>query len=104
MALNENLPIITTGVVGLVTTIAAWSLGGRHKARNEYSDSITAGTDKIVDTSKKLLETMEAMLEQERERVVVERDHREMCEKALSEHTQLIKELRKEIEDIKKND
>jgi ribosomal protein L7/L12 len=104
MALNENLPIITTGVVGLVTTIAAWSLGGRHKARNEYSDSITAGTDKIVDTSKKLLETMEAMLEQERERVNVERDHRELCESSLKEHKKLLDNLKREVEELKKND
>lgn len=109
--MNENLPIITTGVVGLVTTLAAWALGGRHKARAEYSDSITAGTDKIVDTSKKLLETMEAMLLQERERVrsvqehvTLEREHRESCEKALSEHAKLIKDLRYEIENIKKNE
>lgn len=111
MALSENLPIITTGVVGLVTTIAAWGLGGRHKARNEYSDSITAGTDQIVNTSKKLLETMEAMLDQERERVTaiqehaaLEREHRETCEAALKEHKGLLDAIRKEIEDIKKNE
>ena len=111
MALSENLQMITTGVVGLTTTIAAWYLGGRHKARNEYSESITAGTDKIVDTSSKLLEKMEQMLEQEAartktetERAELERDHRELCEKALRDHQKQLDLLQREVADLKKND
>jgi serine phosphatase RsbU (regulator of sigma subunit) len=102
MALAENLPIITTGVVGVATSIAAWILGGKHHARNEFSNSLTEGTDKIVDSTKKLLERMEQMLEQETERVNIERlrvneerEHRENCENAL-------KEVRAEIELLKK--
>jgi hypothetical protein len=63
---------------------------------------LTEGTDKIVDSTKKLLERMEQMLEQETERVNIERlrvkeerEHRETCETAL-------KELRTEIELLKK--
>ena len=97
--------IILSGVSLVTTSVAsvlAWKLGGKQRASNERADAITAGTDKIVDSSNKLLQRMDEMLVQEQERVKVERDHREMCERELKEQKAMIEELRKEINKLKK--
>ncbi len=72
-----------------------WRLGGRQQAINSEKDTLTHGADRLIDSSNKLLDKMQLMLEQETERVNLERDHREHCENAL-------KELREEIELLKK--
>ncbi len=72
-----------------------WRLGGKQQASNSEKDTLTHGADRLIDSSNKLLEKMQQMLEQEIERVNLERDHREHCENSL-------KELREEIELLKK--
>jgi hypothetical protein len=90
---------LTLGVVTLVSSsiniLLMWKFGGKQSNNNTRADAITSGTDKIVDSTNKLLERMDYMLDQERE-------HREKCEHSLSEHAALIYDLRKEIELLKK--
>jgi hypothetical protein len=97
---------IGLSVVGLVSATyniyLHWRLGGKQTVDNQTKDSITAGTDKIVETSNKLLEKMEQMLMQESLRTKVEKDHRESCEKQLAEHQKQINLLTKEIEKLKR--
>lgn len=95
MNMNENLPAIITGVVGVVTTVTAWLMGGKQNAQAQKDDVITKGTDQIVETSNKLLQTLEQMLNEER-------SHRVNCENSLSEHKTLIDELRREVNQLKK--
>lgn len=109
MNMNENLPAIVTGVIGLTTTLAAWLMGGKQNAKAHKDDVITKGTDQIVETSNKLLQTLEQMLKEER-------SHRTSCEASLIEHKKkmdkqdslieeqrlLIEELRKEVNQLKK--
>lgn len=102
--IQDNVGVIITGGIGIVATIVSWQLGGRQT-------SLTDGVDKITKTSNNLLTKMDEMLdqerkrfEQEREHVKIEREHREMCEVALKEHKELLDDLRKEIEEIKKNE
>jgi len=71
-----------------------WRLGGKQEASNSEKDTLTHGADRLIDSSNKLLDKMQQMLEQEIERVNLEREHREHCETSL-------KELRKEIELLK---
>lgn len=85
--MESNESVIVTGVVGFVTTAVAWFLGGRQKAQNSTTDTIANGADKIVDTSNKLLDTLQMMLQEERQ-------HRAKCEAG-------IEELRKEVNAIK---
>lgn len=95
--MNNYTTEIVVGVIGLTTTIAAWVMGGKQKANNERTDAITAGTDKIVETSNKMLERLEKLLADETERLQTEKSHREMCEKSLSEHKRLINELQEKV-------
>ena len=81
-----------------------WRLGGKQHASNSEKDTLTHGADRLIDSSNKLLEKMQQMLEQEIERVNLERDHRELCEKALRDHQNQLDLLQREVADLKKND
>jgi predicted P-loop ATPase/GTPase len=61
---------------------------------------LTRGADQIVDTSNKLLETLQNLLSEERERVNEERKHRELCETSLSQHKRMIDELSKKVKQL----
>jgi coenzyme F420-reducing hydrogenase alpha subunit len=99
---------IGLSVVGLVSAsyniYLHWRLGGKQQASNSEKDTLTHGADRLIDSSNKLLDKMQQMLEQETERVKVERDHRELCETALKEHQKQLDILKKEVEELKKND
>jgi len=84
---------IITGVTGLTTTIAAWILGGKQNLRNSTNDAITKGTDQIVETSTKLLTTLEKMVDDER-------GHRQSCEAKLAELKTEIENLKSRFNDI----
>jgi hypothetical protein len=84
---------IVIGITGVVTSIAAWMYGGKQRNKNEQNDTLTSGTAKIVDTSNALLDRLQQLLDQETLRVAAEREHRESCEKSLSEHKRMIEEL-----------
>ena len=85
--MDNHTGIIVTGIIGVVTTATAWALGGKQKAQNDTTETIAKGADQIVDTSNKLLDTLQTMLQEERQ-------HRAKCEAG-------IEELRKEVNAIK---
>jgi uncharacterized protein Yka (UPF0111/DUF47 family) len=89
--MKEHLPEIVIGIVGVAATSAAWLMGGRQRTKNEKDDTLTRGADQIVETSNKLLSTLQAMLEEERR-------HRQSCESKLDEFEQKIKELERRIQ------
>lgn len=82
-------------IVLVVTSYVAWILGGRQKSRNDTNDSITKGTDTLINTLEKLIEIANQNIESER-------SHRLSCEKSLGEHKVMIDQLRKEINQLKK--
>jgi uncharacterized protein Yka (UPF0111/DUF47 family) len=88
--MKEHLPEIVIGIVGVATTSAAWLMGGRQRTKNEKDDTLTRGADQIVETSNKLLSTLQAMLDEERR-------HRQSCESKLDEFERKIKELEQRI-------
>jgi hypothetical protein len=100
--MKEHLTEIVIGVTGVATTAAAWWFGGRQRNKVEKDDALTRGADQIVDTSNKLLSTLEALLKEERERVTEERTHREMCEASLGEHKRMIDELKRKVNALEK--
>jgi uncharacterized protein HemX len=100
--MKQHSTEIIIGILGLVTTSAAWIMGGRQKAKNEHTDAITVGTDKIVDTSNKLLERLEKLLNEETQRHLAEKAHRELCETSLREHKEMISELQKKVSQLEK--
>lgn len=93
--MSETKVAIMTGITGLATTIIAWYYGGKQKAKSDSHDAITRGTDAIVDTSNKLLEMVQDMLNEERQ-------HRASCEKSLTEHKTQIDQLADEIKELRK--
>lgn len=86
---------IITAILGVIGMIATWKLGGKQSVKNQTTDSITAGTDKIVDTSNKLIDRIESMLQQEEIRTATEREHRETCEAKLRKVESDIKVIQK---------
>ena len=100
--MKEHLTEIVIGVTGVATTAAAWWFGGRQRNKNESDDILTRGADQIVDTSNKLLEMLNHLLAEERERTKEEREHREMCETALAHHKRMIDELKKKVNALEK--
>ena len=91
---------IITAILGVIGMIATWKLGGKQSVKNQTTDSITAGTDKIVDTSNKLIDRIELMLQQEEIRTATEREHRETCEAKLKRVENDMKVLRKSFNDL----
>lgn len=91
---------IITAILGVIGMIATWKLGGKQSVKNQTTDSITAGTDKIVDTSNKLIDRIESMLQQEEIRTATEREHRETCEAKLKKLEHDIKVMRKSFNDL----
>jgi len=81
-------------ISGIVSAVTAWKLGGKQKMKATERQSLTKGADQIVDTSSKLLDRLELMLEQETQ-------HRENCEKSLRQHEKLIADLRFEVNELK---
>jgi hypothetical protein len=69
---------IIIGISGVIAASTAWFLGGKQVAKNSERDTLTKGADQIVETSGKLLLTLEKMLEEERE-------HKKNCENSLAE-------------------
>lgn len=92
---------ILAGIITIVTGIVSWRLGGKQAAKSQTNDSITSGTDKIVDTSNKLIDRMESILKQEQERTSIEREHRENCESKLKAYEEKLKHNQKEINRLK---
>lgn len=86
---------ILISLAGIVTSITAWILGGKQSSKNQTKDTLTAGADRIVETSNKLLTRLEQMLDEETK-------HKENCEKSLKEHKRLINELRKKVENLER--
>lgn len=86
---------IIGAIVLVVTSYLAWILGGRQKSKNDTNDSITKGTDSLINTLEKLIEIANENIESER-------THRLSCEKSLGEHKIMIDQLRKEIDQLKR--
>lgn len=101
--MREYITEIVIGVTGVATTGAAWYFGGMQKNKNEKNDTLTRGADQIVDTSNKLLDMLNSLLTEERERTKEERDHRQNCENSLAEHKLLIDDLNKKVDILEKN-
>lgn len=89
--MDAKTEIILTAT-GLVTTITAWFLGGKHKveaekkiAQNNSYDPITRGADNIVSATERLIDRLEKLLEEERV-------HRATCEEKLQEFERRLNE------------
>lgn len=91
---------IIVATLGMLTTAIAWFLGGRQKATNEKTDSITVGVDRIVETSNRMIERFERLLDEESKRLTTEKEHREMCEVSLREHKILIDGLNDKVKKL----
>jgi len=100
--MSGHLTEIVIGVTGVATTAAAWYFGGRQKNKNEKDDTLTRGADQIVDTSNKLLDMLNNLLTEERERTREERQHKQNCENSLAEHKLLIDDLKKKVDILEK--
>jgi hypothetical protein len=98
--MKEYYSDIAIATAGVITTAGAWFLGGRQKHKNASDEVLTRGADQIVDTSNKLLETLQNLLSEERERVNEERKHRELCETSLSQHKRMIDDLSKKVKQL----
>ena len=85
--MKEHAPEIVVATIGIVSTYVAWLLGGKQTAKNSKDDTLTRGADMIVESSQKLLQTLEKMLEEERQ-------HRKSCEDSLREMKSQIDEMR----------
>lgn len=85
---------ILGAIILSVSSYVAWILGGRQRSKNNTNDSITKGTDSLINTLEKLIEIANENIESER-------SHRISCEKSLAEHKQMIDELRVEINNLK---
>jgi hypothetical protein len=100
--MKEYASEITLIVSGLITTAGAWFLGGKQVSRNKTNETLTSGANQIVDSSKKLLETLERISEEEREKAIIERTHKESCEKSLLEHKVMLQSLSKKVACLEK--
>lgn len=98
--MKEYYSDIAIATAGVITTAGAWFLGGRQKHKNASDEVLTRGADQIVDTSNKLLETLQNLLSEERERVNEERKHRELCETSLTQHKRMIDDLSKKVKQL----
>jgi hypothetical protein len=98
--MKEYYSDIAIATAGVITTAGAWFLGGRQKHKNASDEVLTRGADQIVDTSNKLLETLQNLLSEERERVNEERKHRELCETSLAQHKRMIDDLSKKVKQL----
>ena len=88
--MKEHAPEIVVATIGVVSTYVAWLLGGKQNAKNSKDDTLTRGADMIVESSQKLLQTLEKMLEEERQ-------HRQTCEDSMREMKLEIDELRQAL-------
>ena len=88
--MKEYYSEIAVGIVGLIGTLIAYFTKGKQKNKNEKVDSITSGTDKIVETSNKLLQRFEELLNSEQE-------HRKACEESLRNHKKMIDDTNKKV-------
>lgn len=95
MALQDHYGEIATGIVGFIGMIVAWFTKGKQQNKNEKVDSITSGTDKIVETSNKLLERFEELLNSEQK-------HRKACEESLRNHKKMIDDTNKKVRILEK--
>lgn len=96
--LSEILQITTA----IVVTSLAWFFGGKQSSKRKTENTLTQGADQIVDTSQKLLETLDGYLEQSRNREKKERTHKENCEKSLQEHKIEINTLKSKVAKLEK--
>jgi hypothetical protein len=94
--MSETKIAVIAGATTLVSTIAAWVMGGRQATKSTEKDALTKGADQIVETSGKLLITLEKMVEDER-------THRIDCETKLAALKGEIDKLKKDFSIIKKN-
>jgi TolA-binding protein len=93
--MSETKIAIIAGITTLATSIAAWVMGGRQATKSTEKDALTKGADQIVETSGKLLITLEKMVEDERA-------HRLNCETQLDALKGEINKLRREFNEMKK--
>ena len=100
--MKEYTTEIVIGITGIATTAAAWYFGGRQRTKVESDEVLTKGADKIVDTTNKLLDRLNVIVEEERQRTQEERKHRETCEASLREHKRLIDDLKKKVNALEK--
>lgn len=94
---TELIGIVGAAVAGLI----GWVFGGKQKAKTDQTDSITRGTDKIVDTSTKLLEKLENMLNESRENEKIARIREDEAKQREHKCEQQVAELRKEFDNFK---
>ena len=114
--MKDYLGEIIITLAGIITTYAAWQMGGKQSAKNDSNTSITSGTDKMISTLEKLIEIANEGIkreserakaemeraEAERERAQVERDHRESCEKSLNDQKKMIERLNRKVLELEK--
>jgi uncharacterized protein HemX len=98
--MKEYYSEIAIATAGIITAGGAWFLGGRQQHKNHSDEVLTRGADQIVDTSNKLLETLQNLLTEERARVKEERVHKQNCEDSLAEHKRMIEALSKKVKQL----
>jgi hypothetical protein len=98
--MKEYITEIVIGTVGIATATTTWFLGGRQMSRNNQNETLVRGADSIVDSSNKLLNTLNNLVEQETARAEVEREHRINCETSLAQQRKLIDDLQLKIHNL----
>ena len=101
--MKEYLGEIVTGVVGITAAASAWFFGARQASKRKDDNVLTKGADKIVDSSGKLLDKLNILLEQEQERTERERIHRETCEESLRRYKKQLDKVEREVKYLKRN-
>ena len=96
--LSEILQITTA----IIVTSLAWFFGGKQTSKRKTENTLTQGADQIVDTSQKLIETLDRYLSESRIREKKERMHKETCEKSLKEHKIQINKLHRKVAKLEK--
>jgi len=96
--LSEILQITTA----IIVTSLAWFFGGKQTSKRKTENTLTQGADQIVDTSQKLIETLDRYLSASRIREKKERTHKETCEKSLKEHKIQINKLHRKVAKLEK--
>jgi len=94
---------------GIITTAGGWFFGGKQASKGKTNETLTRGADQIVDTSNKLLEKLDQIATEERERTDIERArteteraHKVSCEESLREHKKMINDLKKKVGKLEK--
>jgi ornithine cyclodeaminase/alanine dehydrogenase-like protein (mu-crystallin family) len=90
--MDSNTTQLIIASSGILTTVSAWILGGRKKAKIDSLTIVSDGADKLVDSTLKLVDRLEQYLSEEKQ-------HTNKCEERLKIQDDKIQEL----QDIVKN-